>query len=107
MGAVRIGFSALGLAFAALIVWAAQTGNFRIEGAWLISNPWGIVSLADLYLGFLISAAIIALSEKPKTALLWIAPLPFLGNVWTVAWLVWRLPALRRRLAGAAENSLE
>lgn len=88
----------LGLVLAALIVSAISVGNIRVEGAWLTSNSWGIVSLADLYLGFLISAAIICLLEKPMNALLWIIPLPVLGNVWTIVWLIYRLPTLRQRL---------
>jgi hypothetical protein len=90
----------LALALAALIVWASLTGDFRAEGVWLTSHAWGIVSLADLYIGFLISAVIIALFEKPKIAALWIIPLPFLGNVWTLVWLAFRLPALRAILSG-------
>jgi hypothetical protein len=89
----------LSLVFAALIVWAAAEGDFRAEGAWLMSHAWGLVSLADLYIGFLVSSIIIACVEKPKRAALWILPLPFLGNVWTLVWLALRLPALRARLA--------
>ena len=98
MQQLRIGMGLLGLALAALIVWAISTGDFRAEGAWLTSNPWGIVSLADLYLGFLISATIICLVEKPFNAVLWIIPLPVLGNVWTIVWLIYRLPLLRRSM---------
>ena len=90
----------LALAFAALIIWASLTGDFRAEGAWLTSHAWGIVSLADLYIGFLISAVVIARFEKPKIAALWIIPLPFLGNVWTLVWLAIRLPALSALLSG-------
>lgn len=104
MASVRFVLSALGIAFAALIIWAVQTGDFAGEGAWLISNPWGIVSLADLYLGFIISATVIALTEGPRAALLWIAPLPFLGNVWTIVWLILRLPLLRQKLSGPLGN---
>jgi hypothetical protein len=91
----------LSLAFAALIVWAVIKGDVRAEGAWILSHAWGMVSLADLYIGFLISSIVIALFEKPKTAVLWIAPIPFLGNVWTLVWLALRLPALRARLSRA------
>jgi hypothetical protein len=91
----------LSLAFALLIIRAVMTGDFRAEGAWLMSHPWGLVSLADLYIGFLISSVMIACFEKPKHAALWILPIPFLGNVWTIIWLVLRLPALRVRLRRA------
>jgi hypothetical protein len=89
----------LSFAFAALIVWAVKTGDFRAEGAWLVSHAWGIVSLSDLYIGFLVSSVIIAFFEKPRAAALWIIPIPFLGNVWTLVWLALRLPALSIRLS--------
>jgi hypothetical protein len=99
MALARIVLFLMGLAFAALIVWAVLTGGFRQEGAWLTSHAWGIVSLVDLYIGFLISCVIIAFFEKPTVAALWILPIPFLGNVWTLVWLAYRLPALRARLS--------
>jgi hypothetical protein len=99
MALSRISLLFLSLAFAALIVWAALSGDLRAEGAWLISHAWGLVSLTDLYIGFLISALVIAFFEKPIAAALWIIPIPFLGNVWTLLWLALRLPALRARLS--------
>lgn len=88
----------LAVAFAGLIWWAITKGDFGAEGTWLISNPWGIVSLADLYIGFLLSAVVIAGFEKRSHAFFWILPIPFLGNVWTLIWFVLRLPMLWRRL---------
>lgn len=95
---IRLVLAIGGAALAALIIWAMATGDFWAEGNWLTSNPWGIVSLADLYLGLLISAVLIALVERPRWAVFWIIPLPLLGNVWTVIWLVSRLGMLFRRL---------
>lgn len=87
------------LAFAALIAWAANAGDFSAAGAWLIRDPWGIVTLADLYIGFALFAIVIALFErKAWRAVLWIAPLPFLGNLWALVWLAFALPVLVRRL---------
>lgn len=98
MNLIRLLLGVCGVALAALIIWAISTGDFRAEGAWLTSNPWGIVSLADLYLGLLISAVLIALVERPVHAALWIIPLPFLGNVWTVIWFLSRFATLFARL---------
>lgn len=93
---------ALAAAFAATIFWAVTTGDFAAEGNWLVTNPWGIVSLVDLYLGFLLSAIIIAGFERKRSvALFWLVPLPFLGNVWTLVWFALRLPALWKRLRSA------
>ncbi|MEO0542797.1 MAG: hypothetical protein AAFY99_03160 [Pseudomonadota bacterium] len=103
MGLLRITLALFGAAFAALIIWAIMVGDFWNEGAWLTSNPWGIVSLADLYLGFLLAAVVITFFEKPLVAAFWIVPIPFLGNVWVVVWFVLRLPALHKRLSIVTE----
>jgi len=88
----------LAVAFATLIYWAVQTGDFWAEGAWLTTNAWGIVSLTDLYLGFLVIAVFMYRLEENGMRWFWILPLPFLGNVWTLLWVAYRLPALYIRL---------
>ena len=92
--------AAAALGFAALIIIAVADGSFSEAGSWLISEPWGLVTLADLYLGFLLSAVVIWFFEaRTLHALLWILPIPVLGNVWTAVWFVMRLPHLRERMA--------
>ena len=94
--------SAIALAFA--IVWAGMTAGQSLSEAvgWLVSEPWGVVSLIDLYLGFVLIAILIWVFEPNKLiALAFILPLPILGNVWSAVWLAWRLGALiNRRRAG-------
>lgn len=94
MTALRVVLAALAVCFAVLIVWAVFAGDFGAAGAWLTSDPWGIVTLADLYLGLLLSAFVIAVMERNWRAILWIAPIPILGNLWTAVWFVLRFPAL-------------
>ena len=93
---------AIALAFA--IVWAGMTAGQSLSEAvgWLVSEPWGVVSLIDLYLGFVLIAILIRVFEPNKLiALAFILPLPILGNVWSAVWLAWRLGALiNRRRAG-------
>lgn len=90
------------LALAALILWAAGAGDFAGFGAVLLSDPWGVVTLADLYIGFLFAALIIWFSHDNKfVALLWIAPIAVLGNVWTGLWFAIHLPRLIRALRDA------
>ncbi|EAP89539.1 MAG: hypothetical protein CMH91_06955 [Oceanicaulis sp.] len=93
---------AIALAFA--IVWAGMTAGQSLSEAvgWLVSEPWGVVSLIDLYLGFVLIAILIWVFEPNKLiALAFILPLPILGNVWSAVWLAWRLGALiNRRRAG-------
>ena len=78
MNLLRFIYLLLGIGLAALIVYAIGNGDFWKEGAWLTGNPWGIVTLADLYLGFAVSAFFIAGLELRWQAALWIVPLPFL-----------------------------
>ena len=79
------------------IVWAIGVGDFAGEGAQLLSMPWGIVTLVDLYAGFILTACIIWVVEPRKlTALLWALPIFFLGNIVSALWLVLRgIPRLR------------
>ena len=104
MTIIRVVYAALGLGLAGLITFAVATGDFWSAGRWLMSDPWGLTTMADLYLGFAITALFIALFERRWAAILWIAPLPILGNVWTVVWLVVRLPEVASRLRGRAQT---
>lgn len=104
MSLMRAVFIGLAIAFAVIIVWAIANGDFWSEGSWLTSNPWGIVSLTDLYLGFLVAAVFMYLLERPGNRWFWIIPLPFLGNVWTLLWLAYRLPALYAKLTNKSHG---
>lgn len=96
-----------GLVLLAAIIWAAMTAgqSFGEAIAWLISGPWGVVSLVDLYLGFFFIGVLIWLLEPSKPiALLFILPLPFLGNVWAAVWMAWRLAnVIRARQTAPAQ----
>ncbi len=55
-------------------------GNFGQDGAELLANPWGIVSLVDLYAGFVLFSIWIAFREKnPIVAMFWILLMMVLG----------------------------
>ena len=55
-------------------------GNFGQDGSALLSNPWGVVSLVDLYAGFALFSIWIAFREKSFwTALIWIILMMVLG----------------------------
>ncbi len=65
----------------------------------MTSEPWTIVTLIDLYLGFFIAAAVMVLFEKRWfIGVLWALPVFFLGNVWTAIWFAIRLPEIAKRL---------
>jgi hypothetical protein len=68
------------LAMTAVLIYGFTQGNFASEGAWIVSHPWGIVSLVDLYTGFILFSIWIAYRERsiPLTVA-WIVLLMVLG----------------------------
>ena len=84
----RLLMAVAGLAVAAVIGWAwlGEGAPLLSEGAAILALPWGVVTLADLYAGFLFAAVVIFIAEPDKrVALVWAAPIFFLGNVVTAA----------------------
>lgn len=63
-----------------VLIYAFTVGDFQTEGSTLMSMPWGIVSLVDLYVGFFLFAGWIAYREDVwwKTAV-WVLLLMVLG----------------------------
>ena len=71
--------SALGvLAMTAVLINGFTRGDFFGEGSQLFAMPWGIVSLVDLYTGFILFSGWIIYREKS---------LP-VAIVWTIAMMV-------------------
>ena len=65
---------------ASVILWAGVTTDFFESGAELIANPWGVVSLVDLYVGFILFSAWIAFREASLTSkVIWIALMMVFG----------------------------
>jgi hypothetical protein len=71
----------LGLAaMTAVLIYAFSTGNFSQEGSVLLSMPWGIVSLVDLYVGFILFSGWIFYREKSFVrSVIWVALMMVLG----------------------------
>ena len=68
------------LAMSAALVYGFTIGDFFADGALIVANPWGIVSLVDLYTGFALFGAWIYYREANKLiALVLIAILMVLG----------------------------
>jgi hypothetical protein len=56
--------SFLGLiAMTVVLIYGFVVGNFTVDGGEILQNPWGIVSLVDLYTGFILFSGWIAYRE--------------------------------------------
>ncbi len=73
--------SALGvLVMTAVLIYGFAAGDFGSDGAALLQNPWGVVSMVDLYTGFTLFSAWIVYREKSiPLALLWVVLMMVLG----------------------------
>lgn len=68
------------LAMTAALLNGFINGNFGEDGSKLLSNPWGVVSLVDLYVGFVLFSIWIAFREKNLiVAIIWIILMMVLG----------------------------
>jgi hypothetical protein len=71
-----LGVVAMGI----VLIYAFTTGDFNREGSELLSMPWGIVSLVDLYVGFILFSGWIVYREKSLVrSAIWIALMMVLG----------------------------
>ena len=68
------------LAMTAVLVYGFTVGDFFGEGSQLTAMPWGIVSLVDLYMGFILFSMWIIYREKYLSiAILWTIAMMTLG----------------------------
>ena len=89
MTALRFALLACAILLAATIIWAAFHAPFWASFGHITANPWGVVTLVDLYSGFLVSCVMLWLLEPRKglaAALMTLA----LGNIVTLLWLPMR-----------------
>jgi hypothetical protein len=73
--------SAIGvIAMTAVLIYGFTAGDFGADGAELLQNPWGIVSMVDLYTGFALFSAWIVFREKSVVrSLVWVILMMVLG----------------------------
>jgi hypothetical protein len=69
------------------IIWAFKSAPFWASFDLITENPWGKVTLIDLYSGFVAFAIIIGLVDGPWIGLIAFLLLCVLGNVVSLAWL--------------------
>ena len=68
------------LAMTTVLLYGFTVGNFLEDGRELLSNPWGIVSLVDLYVGFILfSGWIIYREESIVRTIIWVFFMMILG----------------------------
>ena len=71
------------LAMSAVLVYGFASGDFASDGEKILANPWGIVSLVDLYVGFSLFSVWIVYREKSWIrSLVWVLLMMTLG-FWT------------------------
>ena len=68
------------LAMAAVLIYGFTVGDFLSDGSELLQNPWGVVSMVDLYTGFALFSAWIIFREKSFVrSLIWVVLMMVLG----------------------------
>jgi len=84
------------VAMVAVIGYGFIYGDFRVNGAELLANPWGVVSLVDLYVGFALFSMWIAYREQNTWAkVLWIAGMMIFGFLTGAAYVLYALTQSR------------
>ena len=73
--------AALGvLAMTGVLLYGFTVGDFGKDGAELLQNPWGIVSMVDLYTGFILFSAWIVYREQSLVrSVIWVILMMVLG----------------------------
>ena len=77
------------IAMVSTIFWAQN--QVSLFDSIIPSLPWGIVSLVDLYSGFVLVGIWIFYKEKGIFALIWIFFLMILGNLTTAIYVIYSL----------------
>ncbi len=71
------------------IAYALIQGDFAKEGAILTESPWGILTLVDVYIGFILfSCWVILREENVLTAGVWVVSIMILGNIISCLYLL-------------------
>ena len=77
------------IAMVSTILWAQN--QVSLFDSILPTLPWGVVSLVDLYSGFILIGIWIIYKENSLPAIFWIIFLIFLGNLTTAIYVIYSL----------------
>lgn len=98
--ALRILFIAILVVMIVSTTWASLQQNIVEGGRELLRQPWGIMTLADAYFGFLTFFVWVAYKESHAVArVLWFVAIMLLGNIAMSGYVLlqlFRLPATAR-----------
>ena len=84
MIAIRVFTTMLTVVLFAAIGLSIATGNIGDEDRWILDNPWGRMSLLDIYGGVALIAGWVVLREKyPWSVVLWLPVFVLLGHAGT------------------------
>ena len=72
-----------------IIIWANSKSNFLANAGKVAETEWGIVTLVDLYIGFLFIAIWMCFREKGFQRVAWLIGLFFLGNLTTAVYIIY------------------
>ncbi|GEM_PF-350543 len=64
-------------------------GNFFEDGGELLRNPWGVVSVVDLYVGFALFSLWIVYREKWQVSVPWVILMMVFGFLTASVYLLW------------------
>ena len=68
------------LAMSIALIYGFTVGDFSSDGAIILANPWGIVSLVDLYTGFVLFSLWILFREKNiMVSFVWVIAMMIFG----------------------------
>lgn len=68
------------LAMTIVLIYGFTVGDFSADGKELMQNPWGIVSMVDLYTGFILFSGWIVYRERSwLSAAIWVVLMMVLG----------------------------
>ena len=90
---IRRGFVAALVSGMAYLAWhivaALNTGSIFTAGSRIAAEPWGFVTLIDLYLGFVAVGGLVVWREQSlRRAWPWLAGLLLLGNLATALYVI-------------------
>ncbi len=68
------------LAMTGILIYGFAVGDFGKDGAQILTNPWGKVSMVDLYVGFVLFSAWIVFRENSlPVSVIWVILMMVLG----------------------------